>query len=410
VVAALSFPREKIRIVLCEGIHASAVEYLARHGYTNVEALPRAPSPSELRQLVKDAHLLGIRSRTILDRDAIAAGQRLIGVGCFCIGTDQVDGEFAALRGIPVFNAPHANTRSVAELVIGLAIMLERDTFRKSGLVHAGSWPKSAKGSREVRGKTIGIVGYGHIGSQVSILAEGLGLRVLFFDIVPKLPLGNATPVATLEELLRSADIVTLHVPQTPLTTNMIDASRLASMRKGAYLINTSRGVVVVPEALAAALREGHLAGAAVDVFPSEPRSPEAPLDSPLRGIPNVILTPHVAGSTEEAQEKIGGEVASKLVAFSDHGSTVGAVNFPELSVPPHEGANRVLHIHENIPGMLQRINSAVAAEGINVLAQHLETRKSVGYVVLDIEKTAATAVLGRLREIPGTIRARILY
>jgi len=406
----LSFPREKIRIVLCEGIHPSAVRLLEEHGYTQVESIPRAPSPSELKELVKDARILGIRSRTILDRDAIAAGSKLVAIGCFCIGTDQVDGEFAAERGIPVFNAPHANTRSVAELVIGLAIMLERDTFHKSGLVHAGSWPKSAKGAREVRGKTIGIVGYGHIGSQVSILAEGLGMRVLFYDIVPKLPLGNAAPVSSLEELLGASDVVTLHVPQTPATTNMIDAQRIAAMRKGAFLINTSRGVVVDPAALAAALREGHLAGAAVDVFPSEPRSPEAPLESPLRGIPNVILTPHVAGSTEEAQEKIGAEVAAKLLAYSDRGSTVGAVNFPELSLTPHGDANRILHIHGNVPGVLQRINSAIAAEGINVLAQHLETRKSIGYVVFDIEKTESTSLLERLKAIPGTIRARILY
>ena len=350
--ATLSFPREKIRVVLVEGIHPSAVQFFEEHGYTQIESLPRAPSPPELRDLVKDAHIVGIRSRTVLDKDALSAGSKIMAVGCFCIGTDQVDGEFAAERGIPVFNAPHANTRSVAELVIGLSIMLERDTFRKSGLVHGGQWPKSAAGAREVRGKTIGIVGYGHIGSQVSVLAEGLGMRVLFYDIVPKLPLGNAAPVGTLEELLGSSDIVTLHVPQTAATTNMIDAARIAAMRKGAFLVNTSRGVVVDQPALAAALRAGHIAGAAVDVFPSEPRASDAPLDSPLRGIPNVILTPHVAGSTEEAQEKIGTEVAGKLVAFSDRGSTVGAVNVPEHTLAPHDRANRILHIHENVPGM----------------------------------------------------------
>jgi D-3-phosphoglycerate dehydrogenase len=276
--------------------------------------------------------------------------------------------------------------------------------------VHAGSWPKSAAGAREVRGKTIGIVGYGHIGSQVSVLAEALGMRVLFHDIVPKLPLGNAAPIATLEALLAASDIVTLHVPQTAATTNLMDAARIRAMRRGAFLVNTSRGVVVDQEALAAALRDKRLGGAAVDVFPSEPRSPEASLDSPLRGLPNVILTPHVAGSTEEAQEKIGTEVAGKLVAYSDGGSTVGAVNFPELSLAPHGSANRVLHIHENVPGMLQRINSVIAAEGINVLAQHLETRKTIGYVVFDIEGNAPSTLLARLEAIPGTIRARILY
>jgi D-3-phosphoglycerate dehydrogenase len=396
--------------VLCEGVHASAVQYLEAHGYTLIESVPHAPSATQLRALLSDAHLVGIRSRTSLDREALEAASKLVAVGCFCIGTDQVDTEAAAERGIPVFNAPHANTRSVAELVIGLSIMLARDTFRKSGLVHAGQWPKSAAGAHEVRGKTLGIVGYGHIGSQVSVLAESMGMRVLFHDIVAKLPLGNATPVASLEELLASSDIVTLHVPQTPLTTNMIEAGRLRLLRPGALLINTSRGAVVDQEALAAALVEGRLGGAAVDVFPAEPLSATAPLESPLRGLPNVILTPHVAGSTEEAQEKIGVEVATKLVSYSDLGATVGAVNFPELTLAPHAGANRILHIHENVPGMLQRINSAIAEESINVLAQHLETRRNVGYVVLDIEKRASTALLGRLKEIPGTIRARILY
>jgi D-3-phosphoglycerate dehydrogenase len=410
VTTPLSFPREKIRVVLCEGVHASAVQYLEAHGYTLIESVPHAPSATQLRALLSDAHLVGIRSRTSLDREALEAASKLVAVGCFCIGTDQVDTEAAAERGIPVFNAPHANTRSVAELVIGLSIMLARDTFRKSGLVHAGQWPKSAAGAHEVRGKTLGIVGYGHIGSQVSVLAESMGMRVLFHDIVAKLPLGNATPVASLEELLASSDIVTLHVPQTPLTTNMIEAGRLRLLRPGALLINTSRGAVVDQEALAAALVEGRLGGAAVDVFPAEPLSATAPLESPLRGLPNVILTPHVAGSTEEAQEKIGGEVAGKLVSYSDHGATVGAVNFPELSLAPHGDANRILHIHENVPGMLHHINSAIAEEGINVLAQHLETRRNVGYVVLDIEKRASTALLGRLKEIPGTIRARILY
>jgi D-3-phosphoglycerate dehydrogenase len=406
----LSFPRERIRVALCEGIHPSAVEYLAAHGYTLVEAVAHAPSAPQLRALLADAHIVGIRSRTILDRAALDGAPKLVAIGCFCIGTDQVDTEVAAERGIPVFNAPHANTRSVAELVIGLSIMLARDAFRKSGLVHAGSWPKSAAGAHEVRGKTIGIVGYGHIGSQVSVLAEAMGMRVIFFDIVAKLPLGNAAAFASLEELLAESDIVTLHVPQTPLTTGMIDEGRLRLLKPGALLINTSRGVVVNQEALAAALRAGRLAGAAVDVFPSEPLSPGAALDSPLRGLENVILTPHVAGSTEEAQEKIGVEVATKLVSYSDLGATVGAVNFPELTLAPHAGANRILHIHENVPGMLQRINSAIAEESINVLAQHLETRKSVGYVVLDIEKKASTALLARLKEIPGTIRARILY
>ncbi|MHC4550053.1 MAG: phosphoglycerate dehydrogenase [Planctomycetota bacterium] len=405
-----SFPREQIRVVLCENIHPSATQFLRDRGYAHIECLETSPPPAELGAVLADAHIVGIRSRTTLDRVAIDQGDKLLAIGCFCIGTNHVDLDFAAERGIPVFNAPHSNTRSVAELVAGLTIMLQRDVFRKSELVHGGAWPKTARGSREVRGKTMGIVGYGHIGSQVSILAEALGMRVLFFDIVPKLPLGNAEAVDSLEEVLAAADVVTLHVPQTPLTTNMMDRTRIARMRKGAFLINTSRGVVVDPEALAAALQEGHLAGAAVDVFPQEPLSAGAPLASPLRGIPNVILTPHVAGSTEEAQRKIGLEVAGKLVSYSDRGTTVGSVNFPEINLAPHENAHRVLHVHRNVPGVLKQINRAIADENINVMAQHLDTRNGIGYVVLDIEKEASSRLLTRLKQVEGTLRARILY
>jgi len=407
--SALSFPREKLRVCLFEGIHASAQGCFTEHGFTNLQLFDRALPRDELAAILAEAHIVGIRSRTQLDRELIEGAARLLAIGCFCIGTNQVDLEGAARRGIPVFNAPHSNTRSVAELVIGLAIMLYRGTFEKSARVHAGTWPKSARGSREVRGKTIGIVGYGHIGSQVSVLAEALGMRVVFFDILPKLPLGNAAALDSLEDVLATADIVTLHVPQTPETQGMIDAARLHRMRKGAFLINTSRGVVVDQEALAAALREGHLAGAAVDVFPVEPRAVDAALESPLRGLPNAILTPHVAGSTEEAQRKIGLEVAGKLVSYSDRGSTVGSVNFPELNLAPHGDAHRVLHIHRNVPGMLNQINRVIADENINVLAQHLETRADIGYVVLDIEQ-ASTGLLDRLLAVPGTIRARVLY
>jgi len=406
----LSFPRDRIRVVLCEGIHPRATEHFTAQGYTNVTTLAGAPAPDALKELLESAHLVGIRSRTQFDRETLAAARKLIAVGCFCIGTNQVDLDEAAARGIPVFNAPHSNTRSVAELVIGLAVMLERDVFRKSGLVHAGRWPKTAAGSHEVRGKTIGIVGYGHIGSQVSILAESMGMQVRFYDIQPKLPLGNAQPVGSLEELLGAVDIVTLHVPQTPETVGMMNEERIRAMRPGSFLINTSRGVVVDLEALAAALKDGHLRGAAVDVFPEEPRAPEDPLESPLRGLSNVILTPHVAGSTIEAQESIGQEVAGKLMAFSDNGSTVGSVNFPQINLAPHVGAHRILHIHRNEPGMLQQINKAVADENINVLAQYLETKGPLGYVVLDIEKQASSRLFARLKEIEGTLRARILY
>lgn len=405
-----SFPREKIRILLLEGISPAAVGVLAANGYTNVVRRDQAPAPGELARDLADAHIACIRSRTRLDAEVLAAAPRLVAIGCFCIGTDQVDLDAAAHQGIPVFNAPHSNTRSVAEMVVGLTIMLLRDTLRKSRLVHEGSWPKSAKGSHEVRGKTLGIVGYGHIGSQISVLAESLGMNVVFHDIVDKLPLGNAVALGSLDEVLQTADVLTLHVPQTPETRNLIGAAQLARMPKGSFLINTSRGTVVDPEALAAALRAGHLAGAAVDVFPEEPRSTGDALESPLRGLPNVILTPHVAGSTEEAQEKIGVEVATKLVGYSDRGSTVGAVNFPQIALAPHARAHRILHVHRNVPGMLGQINRLIADEEINVLAQHLETQRDIGYVVLDIETTGSSRLFARLKAIPGTIRARILY
>jgi D-3-phosphoglycerate dehydrogenase len=410
VTSPFSFPRDQLRVVLFENIHASAAKAFADQGYTKVEAFNASPPPDELRKILETAHVVGIRSRTTLDAATLEPGRKLFAIGCFCIGTNQVDLDFAAQRGVPVFNAPHSNTRSVAELVAGLTIMLQRDTFRKNEMVHAGSWPKTAQGSREVRGKTLGIVGYGHIGSQVSVLAEGLGMRILFYDIVPKLPLGNAEPVDSLTDLLQASDVVTLHVPQTRETTGMMNAARLKQMRPGSFLINTSRGVVVDLEALAAALEDGHIAGAAVDVFPEEPRAKDAALESPLRGIRNVILTPHVAGSTMEAQEKIGLEVANKLISYSDRGSTVGSVNFPQLTLAPHENAHRILHIHENVPGVLNQINHAIAEENINVTGQHLETKNSIGYVVLDIEKVASSRLLKRLKLVEGTIRARILY
>jgi D-3-phosphoglycerate dehydrogenase len=402
----LSYPREKIRVLLLEGIHESATEAFVGQGYTQIvraEALPA-------REALADVRLLGIRSRTHVDQALLQALPKLLAIGCFCIGTNQVDLGAAAKRGVPVFNAPHSNTRSVAELVIGFTIMLLRGVFPKNRLVHEGRWPKTASGSREVRGKTIGIVGYGHIGSQVSVLAEAMGMHVLYYDIEPKLPLGNARAADSLGELLRTADIVTLHVPLTEQTDGMMNAERIGTMRPGGYLINTSRGPVVQQEPLRAALQSGHLAGAAVDVFPVEPRTKDAPLDSPLRDVEDAILTPHVAGSTLEAQEKIGREVAFKLAAYSDRGSTLGAVNFPQLSLLPHSGAHRILHIHRNVPGMLQQINAAVAEENINVMAQHLETANSIGYVVLDIEKVASTRLFARLRQIEGTVRARILY
>ncbi|MHC4409722.1 MAG: phosphoglycerate dehydrogenase [Planctomycetota bacterium] len=407
---SVSFPRERIRFLLLEGVHESAVESLYRFGYTNVERLKHALTGDDLHTALKGVHFVGIRSRTQFDQDALAAANKLVALGCFCIGTNQVALDAAAHRGVPVFNAPHSNTRSVAELVTGLCIMLMRGTFAKSSEVHAGRWPKTASGSREVRGKTLGIVGYGHIGSQVSVLAESLGMRIIYHDIVDTLPLGNAQRRATLHDVLKEADIVTLHVPETPQTKGLIGKAELAAMKPGAQLVQTSRGVVVDVEALAAALKSGHLAGAAVDVFPVEPKSTDAPLDTALRGMPNVILTPHVAGSTEEAQEKIGVEVANKFVGYSEHGTSVGAVNFPELSLAEHEDAHRILHIHRNIPGVLRAVNDAIADEGINLPSQHLQTKGEIGYVVLDIARDAEHALRDRLKHVEGTIRTRILY
>jgi len=406
----VSFPRERIRFLLLEGVHESAVETLYRFGYTNVERLKHALTGDDLHSALNGVHFVGIRSRTQFDQNALAAANKLVALGCFCIGTNQVALDAAAHRGVPVFNAPHSNTRSVAELVTGLCIMLMRGTFAKSSEVHAGRWPKTARGSREVRGKTLGIVGYGHIGSQVSVLAESLGMRIIYHDIVDSLPLGNAQRRATLHEVLKEADIVTLHVPETQQTKGLIGKAELAAMKPGAQLVQTSRGVVVDIEALAAALKSGHLAGAAVDVFPVEPKSTDAPLDTALRGMRNVILTPHVAGSTEEAQEKIGVEVANKFVGYSEHGTSVGAVNFPELSLAEHEDAHRILHIHRNIPGVLRAVNDAIADEGINLLSQHLQTKGEIGYVVLDIARDAEHALRDRLEHVDGTIRTRILY
>lgn len=402
--------RDQIRVLLLEGIHPRARDVLLEQGYTNVQREVGALTREQLREVVRGVHLLGIRSRSRLDADVLDAANRLIAVGCFCIGTNQVDLEHAALAGVPVFNAPHSNTRSVAELVIGLAIMLFRDVFRKSALAHAGTWQKSAVGARELRGRTLGIVGYGHIGSQVSVLAEALGMHVLFHDIQPVLAMGNAAAVASLREVLAASDLVTLHVPETPETAGLIGRDEIAAMRPGAYLINASRGSVVDVDALAAALRAGHVGGAAVDVFPTEPTSADETFESPLRGIPNVILTPHVGGSTEEAQENIGADVARKLAAYSDSGTTTAAVNFPRLNLAPQEGCHRVLHIHRNEPGVLRQINDVLSAQDANILGQHLQTLGGVGYVVTDVSEIDAAATLPVLKAIPHTLRTRILY
>jgi D-3-phosphoglycerate dehydrogenase len=407
-----SFPKKDIKILLLEGIHQSAIEVFRAAGYSLIEHHDKALPRAELLDAVADAHIIGLRSRTQLDAEAIAHARRLLAVGCFCIGTNQVDLHVARERGAPVFNAPYSNTRSVAELVIAEAILLMRRVPERNAECHRGGWAKSAEGSYEVRGKTLGIVGYGHIGTQVGVLAESLGMHVLFHDIEAKLALGNAAPAHSLEDLLARSDIVTLHVPQTPATAGMIGVQEIARMRRGAMLINASRGNVVDIEALAAALREGRLAGAAVDVFPKEPKSKDEEFVSSLRAFDNVLLTPHVGGSTQEAQLNIGTEVASKLVRYSDNGSTLSAVNFPEVSLPEHAGSRRLLHIHHNVPGVLSRINEVFSAGGININGQHLQTDGEIGYVVIDVSASEeqSESLREQLAEIPGTVRTRLLY
>ncbi|MFC5740355.1 phosphoglycerate dehydrogenase [Dyella tabacisoli] len=407
-----SFPKQDIKVLLLEGVSQNAVENFRRAGYSQIEFHEKSLPEAELKARIADAHLVGIRSRTHLTGEVLAQAKRLIAVGCFCIGTNQVDLEAARRLGIPVFNAPYSNTRSVAELVIAEAIMLLRGIPQKNALCHRGGWTKSAAGSFETRDKVLGIVGYGHIGTQVGVLAEGLGMRVIFHDIESKLSLGNARASAGLNDLLERADVVTLHVPETPATQMMIGASEIARMRSGAMLINASRGSVVDIDALAAALRSGHLAGAAVDVFPIEPKGNDDAFVSPLVGMDNVILTPHIGGSTLEAQDNIGIEVANKLVRYSDNGSTLSAVNFPEVSLPEHPNSRRLLHIHKNVPGMLSRINELFSAGNINIDAQFLQTDPQVGYVVIDVSTTEAQAVLlkDQLAAIPGTLRSRVLY
>lgn len=408
--AKQSLEKSKIKFLLLEGVHASAVETLENAGYTNIELHQKALPPEELKAAIADAHFVGIRSRTQLTEEVFAAAKKLVAVGCFCIGTNQVELQAAGDRGIPVFNAPHASTRSVAELVLGEAVMLLRGIFAKSSAAHRGEWRKSTSGSHECRGKTLGIVGYGHIGSQVSVLAEAFGMRVIFRDIAPKLPLGNARAVSSLEALLGEADIVSLHVPDTAETRELIGGRELGLMQRGAYLINASRGHVVDVEALAVALEEGRLAGAAVDVFPGEPAESSRPFDSPLRGMEQAILTPHIGGATLEAQAEIGREVARKLITYSDRGTTLGAVNFPELNLAEQAGTHRILHVHHNVPGILLQVGRVFAEREINVVGQYLQTNARLGYVVTDIERKGDDELLGHLRDVEGTIRTRILY
>ena len=405
-----SFPKGEIKVLLLENVHQSAHEIFAAEGF-QVEAVPKALKEDELAaKLAEGVHLLGIRSKTKVTRKALESGKRLLSVGAFCIGTNQIDLAAAKQLGVPVFNAPFSNTRSVAEMVIAEVVMLARHLGDRSREVHEGKWRKVATGSYEIRGKTLGIVGYGHIGSQVGVLAEAMGMRVISYDIRPTLPMGNNRAVESLDALLGQSDFVTLHVPETPQTRGMIGKGEIAKMKPGAYLLNLSRGTVVDLDALAAAIKAGHVAGAALDVYPEEPESNSDGFENVMRGVPNVVLTPHIGGSTLEAQEMIGREVASVLTKFTNTGATTGAVNFPQVDVAPLAGAHRVLHIHKNVPGVLRDVNRIVSDMNANVLAQVLATDPDIGYLVMDLDKEIAGEVKRAIGELSTCIKARILY
>ncbi|WP_369602930.1 phosphoglycerate dehydrogenase [Hahella sp. SMD15-11] len=405
-----SLDKSKIRFLLLEGVHQNAIKTLEAAGYTNIEYHKKSLPEDELKKKIADAHFIGIRSRTQLTREVLDHADKLIGIGCFCIGTNQVDLQAATEKGIAVFNAPYSNTRSVAELVLAEMILLMRGIPARNAKAHRGIWDKSATDSYEIRGKKLGIIGYGSIGTQLSVLAEGLGMEVYFYDIVSKLPLGNAKQVDNLPELLGMCDIISLHVPETPATKNMFGAEELAQMKNKSVLINASRGTVVDIDALVETLRSGKLLGAAIDVFPVEPRSNDEEFVSPLREFDNVILTPHIGGSTQEAQANIGIEVAEKLVRYSDTGATVSSVNFPEVALPEHPDYHRLLHVHENIPGVLSEINRIFSENGINICGQYLQTNEKVGYVVIDVNKEYSDLALQKLRAVKGTIRCRVLF
>jgi len=407
---ATSYPKEKINILSLENISDAAVKQFKDAGYSSVKKLGGALSEEQLIKEIKDVHLLGIRSKTQITKNILEAAHKLQAIGCFCIGVNQVDLKSARQQGVVVFNAPYSNTRSVAELVIGLAIMLIRRIPDKNAAAHQGIWKKEAKGSYELRGKTLGIIGYGNIGSQVSVLAESLGMKVIFYDTVTKLPLGNAISKKSLKEVLAQSDIVTLHVPETVQTKNLINKSNIKHFKKGSILINYARGEVVELDTLAKAIKEEHLSGAAIDVFPWEPEKNGDMFQTPLQNLPNVILTPHIGGSTEEAQANIGEDVSNKLFRYLEMGSSTGSHTIPSLSLPPQEGTHRILHIHKNVPGVLSAINTALSQNHINILAQYLKTNDEVGYVVLDVDKKLSNQALQLLKELKDTIKVRLLY
>jgi D-3-phosphoglycerate dehydrogenase / 2-oxoglutarate reductase len=405
-----SYPKEKINILFLENISDKAVQHFKDAGYASVKKIGGALSEEQLIEAVKDVHLLGIRSKTQITKNVLAAAKKLQAIGCFCIGVNQVDLKAATQQGVVVFNAPYSNTRSVAELVIGLSIMLIRRIPDKNKAAHEGIWMKDAKGSYELRGKTLGLVGYGSIGSQVSVLAEALGMKVIFYDAVTKLPLGNAVAKKTLKDLVAQSDIVSLHVPETAQTKNLINKTTLKYFKKGAILINYARGEVVDLDALRKCIVEGHISGAAIDVFPWEPEKNGDRFETPLQDLPNVILTPHIGGSTEEAQQNIGDDVSNKLYQYLEMGISTGSHTVPSLSLPPQEGTHRILHIHTNVPGVLSAINTELSKNNINILGQYLKTNDEIGYVVLDVDKKLSNQAINLLREVKGTLKVRLLY
>jgi D-3-phosphoglycerate dehydrogenase / 2-oxoglutarate reductase len=405
-----SYPKEKINILFLENISDAAVKHFNAAGYASVRKIGGALNEEELIAAVKNVHLLGIRSKTQITKKVLDAAEKLQAIGCFCIGTNQVDLAAATKKGVAVFNAPYSNTRSVAELVIGSSIMLIRKIIDKNKAAHEGIWLKDASGSYELRGKTLGIIGYGNIGSQLSVLAEGLGMKVIFYDVETKLPLGNAEDKKTLKDLVSTADIITLHVPELQSTKNLINKNNLKYFKKGSILINYARGEVVDLDALAKSLKEGQLGGAAIDVYPWEPEKNGDRFTSPLQGLSNVLLTPHIGGSTQEAQQNIGEDVSNKLFNYLEKGISYGSHTIPALSLPPQEGTHRILHIHNNVPGVLSEVNTQLSKHKINILGQYLKTNEAIGYVVLDVDKSLSKNAVDLLREVKGTIKVRRLY
>jgi len=405
-----SYPKEKIRILFLENISDAAVKNFSKHGYVKVEKITKALSEDDLIKEIKDVHILGIRSKTHITPKILDAAKKLQAIGCFCIGVNQVDLQAATEHGVAVFNAPYSNTRSVAELVIAASIMLIRRIPDKNRSAHEGIWMKESKGSYELRGKTLGIIGYGNIGTQVSVLAEALGMKVMFYDVETKMPMGNAVDAKSLKELVKRSDVITLHVPETPQTKNLVNKTNLKHFKKGSILINYARGEVVDLDDLQIALKSGQLSGAAIDVYPWEPEKNGDKFQTPLQNIPNVILTPHIGGSTEEAQQNIGEDVSMKLFHFLEKGITNGSHTVPALSLPPQEGAHRILHIHNNVPGVLSEINTQLSKNNINILAQYLKTNDEIGYVVLDVDKKISGQAFQLLKEVKQTIKVRLLY